>query len=591
MVTKKRKTKKKPNYFNENSHGSSYGKNSGNYNRESKNNTNRTKYQNSFATDRDAYLNSFNNSSDNRRKSTSSVPPSEKSDSSDLDSVHSLPVESTSNRNNQLGQSAALVSYADIAKTANMDKTPMDQWPTITKNDCIDNSSVSTCSSSNSSKSQNSIQTVRSSCNEFGGDEQKQLSYSESLLDDKIILQNGGENFIKKIKKKEERNSESVVKNLLHKSKSVESDNYLGIDQYPALEKTIKKHSGQIENLVPAVVLLSKATTTAIKKQSKQQSKEITAILTETQTIETENNQKNRQPNNVPIFTTTTVNTTTTATAPSLPIFYENSTKRLKKEKINEILVNNSNHRPAVIILNDVDTKINDVNDEITFGFEINKQLLYGDFNEDELLFIESNDQATNNSTDFGYTSSSSSPKDNVSTDDILHQQSNIYINNNNNKISKFEIISSPPQQQQQQQSTTFNSIECISISGAISSSPIDNNKKCTSSVVVDELGGIVVVDTSDLIVNDINSNSSCNLNLISCNNNIEVNRVIVVVDENKQKQQPLQQKEQKKINSVKELNIIYKAPAVDPKFNYNHAKIVDFVGLGEFFFNYFNFN
>ncbi|TMW47045.1 hypothetical protein DOY81_007880 [Sarcophaga bullata] len=89
----------------------------------------------------------FSNSDKSRRKSTSSVPPSEKSDSSDLDSVHSLPIESTKqtnvsntlkegtqlrtkdskNNNTTLGSNnftlcknqngPTPVSYADIART------------------------------------------------------------------------------------------------------------------------------------------------------------------------------------------------------------------------------------------------------------------------------------------------------------------------------------------------------------------------------------------------------------------------------------------------------------------------------------------
>ncbi|XP_017492415.1 PREDICTED: uncharacterized protein LOC108380516 [Rhagoletis zephyria] len=85
-----------------------------------------------------------------RRKSTSSVPPSEKSDSSDLDSVHSLPIESTAasaSKNKQrlkpassaaatpetpksatsLGSPApAPISYAHIAAAA-----AVDRWPSL----------------------------------------------------------------------------------------------------------------------------------------------------------------------------------------------------------------------------------------------------------------------------------------------------------------------------------------------------------------------------------------------------------------------------------------------------------------------------
>ncbi|XP_053671576.1 mucin-19 [Anopheles nili] len=99
-----------------------------------------------FVTDRDVYM-----SSDlSRRKSTSSVPPSEKSDSSDTDSVHSLPIETNVSRKQQqklqqqshqqqqpknkghLQQtsqqrqgtsSATSQSYAEIARIANVEKS------------------------------------------------------------------------------------------------------------------------------------------------------------------------------------------------------------------------------------------------------------------------------------------------------------------------------------------------------------------------------------------------------------------------------------------------------------------------------------
>lgn len=54
-------------------------------------------------------------SSQPRRKSASSVPPSDKSDTSDLDSVHSLPVASSSSRTKANTPQA---SYADIARTS-----------------------------------------------------------------------------------------------------------------------------------------------------------------------------------------------------------------------------------------------------------------------------------------------------------------------------------------------------------------------------------------------------------------------------------------------------------------------------------------
>ncbi|KAK0159429.1 hypothetical protein PV328_010307 [Microctonus aethiopoides] len=63
-----------------------------------------------------------------RRKSTSSMPPSDKSDSSDLDSIHSLPV--TSNTKHDLSKNAVAsvgapqASYADIARMATINVSP-----------------------------------------------------------------------------------------------------------------------------------------------------------------------------------------------------------------------------------------------------------------------------------------------------------------------------------------------------------------------------------------------------------------------------------------------------------------------------------
>ncbi|XP_067014923.2 uncharacterized protein tyf isoform X3 [Anabrus simplex] len=64
-----------------------------------------------------------------RRKSTSSMPPSDKSDSSDLDSVHSLPVSSTTpklalDQTSTSSGSTPQASYADIARMASTNIIP-----------------------------------------------------------------------------------------------------------------------------------------------------------------------------------------------------------------------------------------------------------------------------------------------------------------------------------------------------------------------------------------------------------------------------------------------------------------------------------
>uniref|UniRef100_A0A182VZZ8 Uncharacterized protein n=1 Tax=Anopheles minimus TaxID=112268 RepID=A0A182VZZ8_9DIPT len=175
VVTKKKKTKKKAQTLgsedasNNNNAGSSLinrryqGAGSiagGNYGRNASNSGNNGsvtgvgsggnggRYQPSshFAADREVYM----NNDVSRRKSTSSVPPSEKSDSSDADSVHSLPIETNACRKQQQkqqnqqskgksnqqqqqqqqtsqqrqgsGLAASSQSYAAIARIANVEK-------------------------------------------------------------------------------------------------------------------------------------------------------------------------------------------------------------------------------------------------------------------------------------------------------------------------------------------------------------------------------------------------------------------------------------------------------------------------------------
>ncbi|XP_021711099.1 nuclear pore complex protein DDB_G0274915 isoform X1 [Aedes aegypti] len=84
------------------------------------------------------------------------------------------------------------------------------------------------------------------------------------------------------------------------------------------------------------------------------------------------------------------------------------SSKRSKKEKINTMLSQNSttsaagtnhaatatansNHRPAVIIMNDHNES--NSSHEFTFGFDIDQELLFGDFQEDEVTMLDQQSQ------------------------------------------------------------------------------------------------------------------------------------------------------------------------------------------------------
>ncbi|XP_031638243.1 putative mediator of RNA polymerase II transcription subunit 26 isoform X2 [Contarinia nasturtii] len=201
--------------------------------RQSNNNTSNSsqKYQPSstYTNDRDIYVNSLM-TKENRRKSTSSVPPSDKSDSSDLDSVHSLPIESTT------GCTSSIISYAEMARKANQqpDKlSNVNAWPSVSQNgknsESPENSNTSTSSSIVSSKSQasnRSHDTIKAS----SSNEEKSPSNSDdSRTMDTPKL---GE----------------YVKNQLQKSKSCDNEKYttnMSMDQFPGLEKTVKPQKSQ----------------------------------------------------------------------------------------------------------------------------------------------------------------------------------------------------------------------------------------------------------------------------------------------------------------------------------------------------------
>lgn len=244
------------------------------------------KYQSSssFANDRDVYLSPFN-VHESRRKSTSSVPPSEKSDSSDLDSVHSLPIESTSNRHHLSSNNSQMQqqSYADIARTVNPNKQhnitsppieKMDKWPIVSGNaGNITLMNMDLSSFGNNNSGANKLQALSmksksltkdfpdlitdrtnnnhdgaSSCSSTSSTSTivKQISYSQSLGDEAIkptvksppVAANA-------TKLTDVIKLNDFTKQTLQKSKSVESDSYCNIDQYPALEKTVKRHATQ----------------------------------------------------------------------------------------------------------------------------------------------------------------------------------------------------------------------------------------------------------------------------------------------------------------------------------------------------------
>lgn len=444
LVTKKKKPKKIKLENNNSNVNNNNNKNSGNNNRGT---NNRSKYNhnnnhmthNSIANqnnhhlhhnDRDIYLNSFNSADNNRRKSTSSVPPSERSDSSDLDSVHSLPVESIKtikiSSSNLLSppattkQSSNQISYADIAKIPNKQNTNVN----ANNIDMLNNNTDTTITTptTNATTTENLLN--------------KQLLYSKSLNEIKtspnqLMPQPQQPNGIIM--------SQIPNKNqFLLKSKSVDNDNYnVSIDQYPALEKTVKKSSNTnsiyvsnpiIDNRMikaskklpspqnfvtttistPKKILIEPLEVSQIEKSIVDELYNKPVVLNNKpaalkQVVVNNNNNANINKLNefrvAPVVEIRSVVVTPGPVIPVASISSSTSTatstsKRPKKDKSNPTSVilknniNNSNsNRPAVIILNDMDR--DKPGNDITFGFEINQNLLFGDFNEDEMKLFE----------------------------------------------------------------------------------------------------------------------------------------------------------------------------------------------------------
>lgn len=237
-----------------------------------------------------------------RRKSTSSVPPSEKSDSSDLDSVHSLPIESKLRYNNACGFAAiaaadspsiddkspnnsdslsqsnnsqasppAQISYADIARTANVEKPSvsgasagiqaqhstigLDKWPSVSKSiasEVLQSHNISftadiSSSSSNSNTSPDSSKITRPLC--FAGEKpptseltstMPPVTFSQMLAqqDYKVVSDNANTISANALDSESVSTDPVKPKNAPPKSRHV-------YEQYPELSKTVKssKHS------------------------------------------------------------------------------------------------------------------------------------------------------------------------------------------------------------------------------------------------------------------------------------------------------------------------------------------------------------
>lgn len=459
------------------------------------------KYQSNFCNDREAYMGSFNNNSNekSRRKSTSSMPPSEKSDSSDLDSVHSLPIEPAGGRcplqvhNHHQNQPR---SYAEIAR-----KTDDAASAAAVSSATVIDSTASKSSSNNSSYTElevnsavaantapvvniatkKSKKTIKTDFPELISSEitapttagsmstnnnaittHKQISYSQSLTSttgknedhpsSEIALQTSpAAETIKSNEKHIQKHPHSQMP--LQKSKSVETESYYNsIDQYPALEKTVKRHSTintcpfdvaivvpttfqsprtdslETNSILSCVSIDSSTTTTSSNKKSKTNANTKTndEVIVEQQHLTMAKKSKREKQESYSFAISPSSATPTSSSIPpptsSSNIINKNKSSHNHDKYNNNFSINTNDHkssysssnnnnssknsnnnkfsnRPAVIILND------DSSAGSCLSSCIVKEFTFGDFNEDELRLFEETQPSSQHSTDVLHTS------------------------------------------------------------------------------------------------------------------------------------------------------------------------------------------
>lgn len=454
--------------------------------------------------------------SKSRRKSTSSVPPSDPSDCSDLDSVHSLPIESPSTTKSKAkakskgkqsggvavgtGNGAHGVSYADITKTAHSQKPP----PQVT---AVNGNSGATSGAVDDRDIKWPLIDGRLEAT-AREEESAAAKWVNGEVAEEMLPKMS--DIIKKSQAAVVRSTEVINvsasaltaadlsgvvggnKTLLQKSKSVDNESSgfnMNIDQYPSLEKTVNKKqapasvvgqavankdssvaqtpqsssspqglvnggvAGKKLKLLSSIVSDSSSQPTATRATTTTSSAENTVNRVSSNHVATSsavvspvlpnnNSHNERQPEEVEVRepfvevnsrekmavkSNNNLSAVTSSAAPPAtgaavdaevkePTQHQQFAKgppgvgktgnvsksnRSRTTSMPQMAPNaasatasqpmppQAQQRPAVIILND--ERYNSLNEssDITFGFDVNNQLLFGDFEEDEIRFLE----------------------------------------------------------------------------------------------------------------------------------------------------------------------------------------------------------
>lgn len=644
----------------------------------------RSKYHPSqnYANERgDMYLSSF--SANDRRKSTSSVPPSDKSDSSDLDSVHSLPIESTIRLRNSAttiessspsstvsnnGTNTTQVSYADIARFSNPDKglvtnTSTEKWPTVssvkpaesvvtivpieTAVIAIPPKSSQRTQRTTASSAHEPIQTdVRASPNPIiDNTATLPITYSQSLTDDKqITLTNHDDhkrlvvaattstqtavvsvgNSVNSGKShrlvdiiKSSNTGDTLTKSPLQKSKSCDNDNYvnMSIDQYPALEKTVKpqkqyqsvpfvEHGARTLTVsnrsatsnIPLLTsppnttniphpIVKKAKPTNVITAAKQPQPKLTAATNKKVLTKLDDNQNSDK----------TVAATTTASV----------TKKLtKKSKTNAAAMVATNHnRPAVIIMND-NCEYSDKISPLLFGDLTDelRRLLEQDSDEQGNIIIECDAMYANGMPEESIQkdASSSPPPSFAQSKSVQSDEAKGFVTSSPQSDLGYASISNNLDRSTLSNESINNISNVVETSASDMAPPTSNDKICgpskTSSSNANLVSSLFKNNSKNSSTSVSNSDDSrldisqsCAKSAVNRNAEgvfVDPSIVFAVAACSADVSDAIANSSQinaKNISSEKQAMLRYVAPPkLDTAVNYNHEKIVNFVGMGK---------
>lgn len=327
------------------------------------------KYQENNFANNDLYLN-HGAMAEQRRKSTSSMPPSDKSDSSDLDSVHSLPVESTSKKLavRQISTSSGgtpLASYADITKMPNVSND--------TCNDICFNPDQDKWSSESKNMFPSLIETTTSD----KSNHPKTMSLNNYNFPD-LIESCHYYSEVQKKKENEENNKQEASKNRsklkLSQSKSVDME-----DVYVQNKNTRNND----EHITKSINKSNKDNQKIIKNKSN-----IEEQLKEPKSINNKNGFKEKQNNASSEYSLIESNNkkknmnmiSMTSDLVSDCIHHD-----ILNEKNKEMDIESADPKqslPPVIILNEEFNLDEPAENDITFGFELNEKLLSGELSD-----------------------------------------------------------------------------------------------------------------------------------------------------------------------------------------------------------------